>query len=164
MTMLTKPMTAKALPYVSELPFEHERIGAAAVYCSDGRYGEQMDEFLHHCLELPHYDRVAIPGGAACLAGHLLAMRERGALDRQLKFLIEAHELDRVVLIAHQDCGFYRQNVHPHKLRNTPLEELQAADLAIVANLLRDYNRKLEVDAYFARKVEGRVRFEPIAV
>lgn len=167
MTTLYSPPSAttpRTLPYISALPFEHERIGAAAVYCSDGRYGEQMDEFLHHCLELPHYDRVAIPGGAACLAGHLLAMRERGALDRQLKFLIEGHGLTRVVLIAHQDCGFYKANVHPHKLRNVALEELQAADLATVAALLRDYNRSLEVDAYFARKVEGLVRFEPVAV
>src|SRR4029078_11038783 len=99
MTMLLKPMVAKALPYISAVPFEHERIGAAAVYCSDGRYGDQMDEFLHECLGLPRYDRVAVPGGAACLAGHLLAMRERSALDRQLKFLVEGHALTRVVLI-----------------------------------------------------------------
>ncbi len=154
----------QTIPFVSDVPFEHERIGAAAVYCSDGRYGEQMDDFLHNCLGLPHYDRVAIPGGAACLAGHLLAMRERGALDRQLKFLIEAHGLTRVVMIAHQDCGFYKQNVHPHKLRRQPLEELQAADLTTVAALLRNYNRAIEVDAYFARKVDGKVRFEPVAV
>jgi hypothetical protein len=161
---LTPPAERLSLPYVSTVPFEHERIGAAAVYCSDGRYGEQMDEFLHHGLGLPHYDRVAIPGGAACLAGHLLAMRERGALDRQLKFLVEGHGLERIVLIAHNDCGFYRHNVHPHKLRNVLLEELQAADLATVAAMLRDWNRMLEVDAYFARRVEGRVQFEPIAV
>src|SRR3954451_8416000 len=85
--------------YTSRAPFDEVRIGAAAVYCSDGRYGEQMDDFLHNCLGLPRYDRVAVPGGAACLAGHLLAMRERGALDRQLKFLIEAHSLTRVVMI-----------------------------------------------------------------
>src|SRR5437868_13233027 len=157
-------MTTQAVPFTSAIAFEHERIGAAAVYCSDGRYGEHMDDFLHNCLGLPRYDRVAVPGGAACLAGHLLAMRERSALDRQLKFLVEGHGLSRVVLIAHEDCGFYRANVHPSKLKRQPLEELQAADLAAVAALLRDYNRGLEIDAYFARKVEGLVRFEPIAV
>lgn len=157
-------MSAQTLPFTSLLPFEHERIGAAAVYCSDGRHGEHMDDFLHNCLGLPRYDRVAIPGGAACLAGHLLAMRERSALDRQLKFLVEGHGLDRLVLIAHEDCGFYRANVHPSKLKRQPLEQLQAADLAAVAALLRDYNRHLEVDAYFARKVEGLVRFEPVVV
>jgi hypothetical protein len=155
---------APALPYTSRVPFDHDRIGAAAVYCSDGRYGEQMDDFLHACLGLPRYDRVAVPGGAACLAGHLLAMRERGALDRQLRFLVDGHGLTRVVLIAHQDCGFYRQNVHPHKLKRQPLEELQAADLAAAAAVLRDYHRGLAVDAYFARKLPNAVRFEPVAV
>ena len=108
---------ALTIPFTSSVPFVHERVGAAAIYCSDGRYGEQMDEFLHTCLGLPHYDRVAIPGGAACLAGHMLAMRERSALDRQLKFLVEGHGLSRVVMIAHQDCVFYKANVHPSKLK-----------------------------------------------
>ncbi len=158
-------MSAGAVvPYVSSVPFEHERVGAAAVYCSDGRYGEQMDDFLHNCLGLPHYDRVAVPGGAACLAGHMLAMRERGAMDRQLKFLIEGHGLTRVVLIAHEDCGFYKANVHPAKLKRQPLEELQAADLAVVAGLLRDYRRELEVDGYLARKAGDRVRFEAVRI
>lgn len=150
------------IPYTSPLPFIHERIGAAAIYCSDGRYGEAMDEFLHDCLGLPHYDRVAIPGGAACLAGHMLAMRERSALDRQLKFLVESHGLSRVVLIAHQDCGFYKHNVHPAKFRQTPLEQLQFADLTAVAAALRGIHRDLEVDAYFARRLEEGIRFDPV--
>jgi hypothetical protein len=152
------------VPFLSPMPFVHERIGAAAVYCSDGRYGEAMDEFLHDCLGLPHYDRVAIPGGAACLAGHMLALRERSALERQLRFLVESHELSRVVLIAHEDCGFYRHNVHPSKLRQVPLEELQFADLAKVAGVMRDWHRELQVDAYFARRAEERVRFERVEV
>jgi hypothetical protein len=155
-------MNQPLLPYTSPLPFIQERIGAAAVYCSDGRYGEAMDEFLHDCLGLPHYDRLAIPGGAACLAGHMLAMRERSALDRQLNFLVESHGISRVVLIAHQDCVFYKHNVHPSELRRWPLEKIQFADLATVAALLRDKHRQLQIDAYFARRVEAQVRFEPV--
>jgi hypothetical protein len=151
-------------PFTSPVPFVHERVGAAAVYCSDGRYGDAMDEFLHDCLGLPHYDRVAIPGGAACLAGHMLAMRERSALERQIKFLVEAHGLSRVVLIAHQDCVFYKHNVHPSKLRQVKLEDMQFADLTKVAGAMRDWHRELVVDAYFARRVEERVRFERVEV
>ncbi len=157
-------MSASFSPFTSPVPFVRERVGAAAVYCSDGRYGEAMDEFLHECLGLPHYDRVAVPGGAACLAGHMLAMRERSALERQLRFLVESHVLSRVVLIAHEDCGFYRHHVHPSKLRQVPLEEMQFADLAKVAGVMRDWHRELEVDAYFARRVEQRVRFEKVEV
>src|SRR3954467_2758875 len=85
--------------YASRTPFDERRVGAAAVYCSDGRFGEQMDEFLHEGLRLPRYDRVAIPGGAACLAGHSCAHHAKHALERQLEFLIREHALARVVLI-----------------------------------------------------------------
>src|SRR4051812_19640800 len=102
-----QPRAHTSHQYISRLGYDQDRVGAAAVYCSDGRYGEQMDEFLHEGLGLPRYDRVAVPGGAACLAGHGKAAFERSALERQLRFLIDAHELNRVVFIAHQDCGFY---------------------------------------------------------
>src|SRR5438045_7686875 len=92
--------------YTSRLPFDERRVGAAAVYCSDGRFGEQMDEFLHNSLGLPRYDRMAVPGGAACLAGHLMVYHEMNAMDQQLAFLIQSHALSRIVLIAHENCGF----------------------------------------------------------
>src|SRR3954453_22382132 len=86
--------------YASGIPFDDRRIRAAAVYCSDGRFGDAMDEFLHAGLGLPRYDRLAVPGGAACLAGHNHAYHEKAALERQLNFLIDAHGLTRIVLIA----------------------------------------------------------------
>jgi hypothetical protein len=144
--------------FVSSIPFDAERVGAAAVYCADGRYGDQMDEFLHLGLGLPRYDRVAVPGGAACLADHIQAMRERSALERQLRFLIEAHELTRVVLIAHQDCGFYKTV----RWKAESLEKQQFADLTRAAERIREYACDLEVDAYIARRVGGRVRFDPV--
>ena len=103
---LTRPVGQPA--YVSKVPFDEERVGAAAVYCSDGRFGEQMDEFLHKALGLPRYDRVAMPGGAACLAENTTATFEQAALERQLEFLIREHQLRRIVLIAHEGCGFYK--------------------------------------------------------
>jgi len=151
-------------PYVSGQPFDENRVGAAAVYCSDGRYGEQMDDFLHHSLGLPRYDRVAVPGGAACLAGHILAVRERHALEKQLRFLVEAHALNRLVLIAHQDCGFYKHNVHAYKLKQTPLEHFQAGDLAKAAQIMCTWSKDLVVDAYFARKLDDQIRFEAVPV
>ena len=50
--------------YESPAPYEPELIQAAAVYCSDGRFGKQVDDLLHHELGLPRYDRLAVPGGA----------------------------------------------------------------------------------------------------
>jgi hypothetical protein len=144
--------------FVSDIPFEAERIGAAAVYCSDGRYGDQIDEFLHRGLALPRYDRVAVPGGPAALAEHMIAMRERAAMERQVKFLVEAHGLRRVVLIAHQDCAFYRLV----RIRAGSLEQQQVDDLARAAGRIRESAPGVAVDAYFALKMAGRVWFEPV--
>ena len=82
------------------------RIRAAALYCSDGRFGGPIDDFLHNGLKLPRCDRLVAPGGAAALAGHFLAFREEDGLFEQLRFLIRVHDLTRLVLIAHQDCAY----------------------------------------------------------
>lgn len=151
---------ATASSYTSPLSFEHERIGAAAVYCSDGRYGEQMDEFLHHHLQLPRYDRVAMPGGCAALGSHFVTMREEMALERQLRFLITSHQLHTVVLIAHADCGYYKQI----RLRAKTLESQQLSDLRRAAERIGTYASPLTVRAYLARKQDDAVVFEPVAV
>ena len=142
--------------YTATMPFDARRVGAAAVYCSDGRYGEQMDQFLHEGLGLPRYDRVAVPGGAACLAGH--AAFERTALERQLRFLIEAHALTRVVLIAHHECGFYKHRVRLRAGRS--IAEQQAIDLKRSAEEIRLWCPEVEVEAYYANPADGRVTFD----
>jgi hypothetical protein len=144
--------------FTSSIPFTHERIGAAAIYCSDGRYNEQFDEFLHQQLGLPRYDRVVVPGGAACLAGHISAWRDEEAVAEQLRFLIVSHELDRIVLIAHKGCGFYLKRLHVSEgsLRATQIEDLEKAALRI-----REMSSSVRVEAYIAGVDDGVVSFEP---
>jgi hypothetical protein len=145
--------------YESAVPFESARIRAAAVYCSDGRFGEQCDDFLHNALGLPRYDRVAVPGGPACLAGHFAAYREQDAVTAQLEFLIRAHGLQRVVLIAHQDCAFYTAflDVSP-----VGLADRQREDLLQAAARVRELGRDLTVETYLAVLDDGVVAFEPV--
>ena len=144
--------------YESPVRFYENRIRAAAIYCSDGRFGEQVDDFLHNALKLPRYDRLAVPGGAACLAGHLFAYREEWGLVEHLHFLIRAHALERVVLIAHQDCAFYAEQLHVSSL---PLETRQREDLQTAAERIRSFAPGLLVDVFFARKQsDGTIRFE----
>ncbi len=146
--------------YESSVRFDENRIRAAALYCSDGRYGEQIDDFLHNGLRLPRCDRLVVPGGAASLAGHFLAHREEDALLEQLRFLIRAHDLQRLVLIAHQDCAFYSERLHVPSPR---LETRQREDMQAAAERLRSLSRSLIVDGFFARKhADGTVRFEPL--
>jgi hypothetical protein len=143
----------------ADAPFVTERIHAAAVSCSDGRLGEACDEFLADGLGLPRYDRLAVPGGAACLAGHFAARREGEAATGQLRFLVEAHELERVVLIAHEGCAFYLEQL---RLPQLGLMERQFEDLRKAAATVAAFRRNLLVEAYFAHTGDGSVSFERV--
>lgn len=148
-------------PYESTLPYEAARVHAAAIYCSDGRVGEHFDDFLQKGLGLPRYDRVALPGGPACLAGHPQAhLEEQGVVD-ELKFLVEAHALKRVVLIAHQACAFYSKRL---ELNGRRLELVQRADLVRAAAVVRRVTGIEAVDGFFARLGEQCILFEPVEV
>ncbi len=148
----------ESMVYHSPAPFDENRIHAAAVYCCDGRFGEHFDDFLHNALKLPRYDRFALPGGPGCLAGHFLASKEEEALMAQLRFLIRAHSLKRVVLIAHQDCGFYLHQLHISPFR---IESQQREDMAAAIRRVNSIASGLTIEAFFARKCpDGTVQFE----
>lgn len=147
--------------YESRLPYEMTRIRAGAIYCSDGRIGEHFDDFLQNGLGLPRYDRVALPGGPACLAGHPQAhVAQQGVVD-ELKFLVEVHGLKRIVLIAHEGCAFYATRL---ELRDRRLELVQQADLVRAAAFVARVTGLAQIDAYFARRMEDRVVFEQVEV
>ncbi len=146
--------------YESSVPFDSNRIRAAAVYCSDGRFGDQFDELMQTALKLPRYDRLAVPGGAACLASHFETYREEEGVGQQLKFLVQVHGLERVVLIAHQDCAFYTQRLHASPLQ---LESIQYEDIKKAIGRVRAIGPDLVVDAFFARKTyDGVIQFESV--
>ena len=147
--------------YKSSALFDENRIRAAAVYCSDGRFGESFDDFLHNSLRLPRYDRLAAPGGAACLAGHFLAFREEEGLTEQLRFLVQAHGIERVVLIAHEGCAFYAERLHTSSLQ---MEAQQREDMQAAIRRIRSLASGVQVEAFFARKSsDGTIRFESLA-
>ena len=142
--------------YASPLPYEDARIGAAALYCSDGRLGEQVDDFLHRGLSLPRCDRLVCPGGPVALAGRLMAFWECQGVEPQLRLLVRAHGLRKVVLIAHQGCGYYGQRLG---LPAAEIEAEQRRDLDVAAAAVSRLG--LEALAFFARRTPEGVRFEP---
>lgn len=147
--------------YQSKIPYEASRIHAAAIYCSDGRVGEHFDDFLTNGLGLPRYDRVALPGGPACLAGYSEAQLEQQGVVDELKFLIDAHRLSRVILIQHQACAFYTARL---QVAEAQMAMLQRADLVRAAYFIRHMTSINRIDAFFARREEGAVQFEPVDV
>lgn len=115
--------------FESQIPFNRSRIRTAVVYCSDGRFGEQVDDLLHVALELPRDDRLSVPGGASCLAQHFVTHREQAAILEQLRFLVEVLQLETVVLIAYEECAFYTQRlrISPWQLESQQRQDFQKA-------------------------------------
>jgi len=146
-------------PFESATAYDPARIHAAAIYCSDGRVGEQIDEFLHLGLGLPRYDRVAVPGGPACLAGSLVTFQEARGVEDALRFLLQVHDLEKVVLIAHEGCAYYRERL---RVPDASLITEQRHDLEKAAAVVRRFQADLVVDSFLARLSGTRVRFEPL--
>jgi hypothetical protein len=153
------PPAAPEGTYTSATPYEEARVGAAALYCSDGRLGDHTDEFLHQSLSLPRYDRLACPGGPVALAGRLLAFWECRGVENQLRLLVQLHQLRTLVLIAHDGCAFYRDRLG---LAPARVEGEQRADLVRAAAAAVNLGPALAVSCWYARRVDGRVRFEPV--
>ncbi|MGH7133182.1 MAG: carbonic anhydrase [Phycisphaerales bacterium] len=147
--------------YQSPVRYDSTRIHAAALYCSDGRVGLQCDDFLINGLNLPRYDRLCLPGGPACLAGHPQAhLEEHGVVD-ELQFLVQVHKLKRVVLIAHQACAFYSSRLD---LKEPRLELVQRADLVRAAAFVHRVTGLDAIEAYFARLTDNKMGFESVTV
>jgi hypothetical protein len=150
-----------AEPFRSLIRYDPERMHVAAVYCSDGRVGDHFDDFLQNGLGLPRYDRVTLPGGPASLAGYAEArVAQEGAVD-ELRFLIEAHGLTRVVLIQHEACAFYTARL---KVAARQIEPLQRADLVRAAYFIRHVTGLERIEGYFARRAPDAIVFEPVAL
>src|SRR5437867_804593 len=111
------PWTSIELPpdlpmpaFTSTEVWNDKRIGALAIYCSDGRWGEAFDEFCHAGLGLPRYDRFAVPGGPVWISlRDVSLLKSYDAARQHLSFLARAHALERVVLISHYGCAFYSE-------------------------------------------------------
>lgn len=167
-----------ALPipvFTSMEPWQSERIGALALYCSDGRWGEAFDDFCHKCLQIPRYDRWAVPGGPAWLAenaGKVERQAPNGgespdageladAARRQLDFLVRVHELERIVLITHYGCAAYG-----HRLGLSPQKCLPAQidDVTTAAAVLRSRYGAMRVEGYLAMRQVRCLSFHEIGV
>ncbi|MBI3464240.1 MAG: hypothetical protein HY000_14465 [Planctomycetes bacterium] len=143
--------------FESSYDWNPERIGALAVYCSDGRWGEAFDEFCHECLGIPRYDRFAVPGGPAWLTMRdVTLLRSYDAARKHLDFLVRAHGLQRIVLITHYGCAFYAERLQQDAdgcLRT------QVEDLHTAAGNLRGWFAGIDVDAYLAMREGERMSF-----
>ncbi|GAB4196612.1 MAG: hypothetical protein Kow00105_10740 [Phycisphaeraceae bacterium] len=146
------------IAYLSPTPFSDDPIPAVAVYCSDGRFGDQFSDFINDHLGLPRHDRVAVPGGPASLLDY--DGQESSALS-ELLFLIEAHGLKRVILIQHDGCAYYKLRLG---VADNDLRLLQDDDLSRAAQAIHEHTGLENIEGYFAARTPEGIRFIPVPI
>jgi hypothetical protein len=155
---LRKPLVVST--FVAQAPYHASYPTALAVYCSDGRFTEAVEELLHH-LGHKRLDTLTLPGGPGLLnpwasGGSVL---ESQHLMRAAQMLIRNHGITDVVLLAHAGCGHYKLSC-PH-LHGEEMKSRQIADLAVAAKALD--SEKVRVHRYWLEPEGDRVRFDLLA-
>jgi hypothetical protein len=133
---------------------------ALAVYCSDGRFTEAVEELLR---ELGHarLDTLTMPGGPGLLNLWSTGLAEHAVASNAARFLVEKHGIVKAVLLAHEGCGYYRwlcPTASPTRIRARQLDDLHAA-----RGFLADTHPGLAVETFYANASGDRVSFERVA-
>lgn len=134
------------------------------VHCSDHRFQAGLYEFLNLGLDLnENYDLLAIPGGPQALTLVEYLPKFSWALTKWLRHLIDAHDLGRMILIAHQDCSWYR-SLPFHLFRSSEPRRYQEDDLRRVKHAIGKEFPHILVDLYYAGwDATDRVTIEPVS-
>jgi hypothetical protein len=135
---------------------------ALVVHCGDHRFQAGFHEFLSEVLQLnANYDLMVIPGGPQTLTQIEHLTKFYWTTWKWLRFFVKMHHIQRLILIQHQDCGWYKAVVHADpaaEARRRQEENLRQAQ----QELNRDFP-KLNVELYYAGWNENEViKIEPV--
>jgi hypothetical protein len=148
------------MTFHSSTPFVDGPITDLAVFCSDARFGAQSEEFVTSLLGHSRFDRLVAPGGPACMLDWTADLDDEIETVQRLKwFLIENHDIDRVLLIAHEGCAYYTIKLG---VGLGGLRWRQEDDLRRVSDQIRDVKPGLRVEAFFAGLEGDQVVFKPV--
>ncbi len=103
---------------------------AVVVHCIDFRFQEYLDKWLVENLGHGNYDRVAYAGGVL----------DFETIFKQIEISERLHEIKKVVLVNHEDCGAY--GAEGNKKLHT--EDLRAAREKVGANY-----KNLAIELYY---------------
>ncbi|MFB3924272.1 MAG: hypothetical protein ACE145_21330 [Terriglobia bacterium] len=149
--------------YTSSSKVEHAHTDVLVVHCSDHRFVAGLQDFLNQGLNLrSNYDLLVLPGGPQCLTLVEYLPKFSWAGMKWFRFLVDAHELKRLILIAHQDCGWYKElPLHLHTTSDP--RRRQEEDLHRARTVLNKEFPDMRVDLYYAGwDSSDRVIVEPV--
>lgn len=155
-----------AAVYRCKGPFADPSADTLVICCSSNAYFPFTQEFLavHLSLAPGTFDLLAVPGGAQLLLATEYLPKFAWVGHRWLKFFTERSHVRRIVVVAHDDCGWYKaEHAVPaflHTLAGAAAGSRQREDLARIVAALRSALPMIAVEAYFAAKgSDGHVEF-----
>lgn len=126
--------------------------GNLAIFCSDERFVKATFEFLEEDLQVKTCDLLVIAGGPI-----FITQGEQNLIER-LELLLNSHNIKTVLLISHENCGYYKHlypNLSPLELKNLQFEDLKKA-----LKFLKEKN--IEGKAFFAYVEGDQILFKEI--
>jgi hypothetical protein len=132
------------------------------VACSDGRLQAATDDFLANELGLIEYDRLYMPGGGGALAASGRDFIRAQQLRRECLYLVELHDIDRVLLLFHgptrdgppeATCADYRRKASGAS--PATIRERQARDALELMGRRDEWAGSAAVSAYWCEVDEN---------
>lgn len=144
----TIPLPMPSYPLASKI--RHSETEVLAIHCGDYRFQSAFQEFLNHTLNLDgNYDLMVMPGGPLSLTLFDYLPKFKWASWKWVRFFAEIHKIRRLILIQHQDCGFYKtMPVHLHASAEPRARQEQ--DLRRVKEAMKQDLPQIEVELYYA--------------
>jgi carbonic anhydrase len=139
--------------------FDKKHPDALAIYCSDGRFTDAVEELVHSKGH-PRLDVLCMPGGPALLDLGSASFSALEAMRTSASFLIRGHKIKHVSLIAHEGCGYYKE-----RYRFESPEEIvrqQREDLKIASQWLAGAHPDVTITLYFAKPIGNNVTFQEV--
>ncbi|HLN00990.1 MAG TPA: carbonic anhydrase [Bryobacteraceae bacterium] len=128
-------------------PIEVYRADAAVLWCFDDRITLVVQKFLKR-ISARHVDTIRIAGGAMALASPKDNF-EQGFVIEQLRLSRKLHQTERVILVAHRDCGAYGGSARFQGDAEAEVS-FHRAELARAAEVIRTALPEVTVEHYFA--------------
>ena len=152
------------MTFISNIPWKEGRTTQTLViHCSAYDFRPYFQEFITDGLKLTEYDVLAIPGGIQVLTLAYFLPKLESTVKKMISFLVEKHDLKRIILVGHHDCGWYKDfrfgPVH------IDLAKRQLDDLKTVAKQLREVHG-LAIEAYYGDVTDktGVVNFDIVSL
>jgi len=135
-----------------------------AVHCSDHRFQAGFREFLDVKLNLDeNYDLLVLPGGPQCLTLVEYLPKFSWAGWKWFRYLVDAHDLKRLILLQHQDCRWY-EGLPFHLHSSSEPRERQEEDLRRARAALTKERSELRTELYYAGcDPSGKITIEAVA-